>query len=227
MAKKNCPCKRNGRECSSACHPGRGCTNIGMPLITESIDVDQVLTTENLPNTWLEVAGVCLTTKHSQMLDSVAWVDDSIISAAQGLLKMQNPHVDSLQLPFLATTMAFEPQSQEFVQILNINGNHWVTVSNIGCDRGHLNVYDSLHGKLPTETKKVVADLLQHTGNRLTLHYHNVQWQNGANDCGLFAIAFACALCSGENPANKIFEQNKMRVHLKRCFITGKMLQKG
>ena len=99
--------------------------------------------------------------------------------------------------------MAFEPQSQEFVQILNMNGNHWVTVSAIGCDRGHLNVYDSLHGKLLTETKKVVANLLQHTGNCLTLHYHNVQWENGANDCGQFAIVFACALCSGENPANK------------------------
>ena len=118
-----------------------------MPPMTNSIVIDQVPTTENLPNNWLELAGICLTTKHSQMLDSIARVDDSIISAAQSLLKMQNPHVGSLQLPCLGATMAFEPR-QEFVQILNMNGNHWVTVSTTGCDCSHLNLYDSLHGKL-------------------------------------------------------------------------------
>ena len=85
-AKKNCQCNRNGQECSSACHPGRGCMNISMAPMTESIDVDHVPTTENPPNTWLEVAGIRLTTKHSQIMDSVAWVDDSIISAKTHML---------------------------------------------------------------------------------------------------------------------------------------------
>ena len=72
-----------------------------------------------------------------------------------------DPHIGSLQFPLLANTMGLEPQGGEFIQILNINGNHWITISSIGCEPGHINVYDSLHtNRLPADTKKVVADLL-------------------------------------------------------------------
>ena len=141
-------------------------------------------------------------------------MDESIISAAQGLLKMQSPHVGSLQLPFLATTKAaLEPQGGEFVQILNINGKNWITIYKIGGKDGH---FKPSHTRLPADTKSVVADLPHHTGNAITLHYCDVQWQSGSDDCGLFAIAFGVTLCSGENPANKTFNQSKMKAHLKK-----------
>lgn len=44
-----------------------------------------------------------------------------------------------------------------------------------------------------------------------------VQNQVGATDCGLFAIAFAVALCFGMNPSKAIFAQEKMRAHLIEC----------
>lgn len=57
----------------------------------------------------------------------------------------------------------------------------------------------------------------------ITIHYCDVQWQSGYNDCGLFAIAFAASLCAGESPTNKTFDQSAMREHLKKCFITGNL----
>ena len=38
------------------------------------------------------------------------------------------------------------------------------------------------------------------------------------SDCGLFAIAFATALCGGLDPHIQNFEQSKMREHLRECF---------
>ena len=34
----------------------------------------------------------------------------------------------------------------------------------------------------------------------ITLQFADVQKQNGGNDCGIFAIAFATAICLGELP---------------------------
>lgn len=61
--------------------------------------------------------------------------------------------------------------------------------------------------KLPYNVKKkVIADLIQHNGSNITVNYADVQWQSGANDCGLFALAFAVTLCLGRNPASKTYE---------------------
>ena len=48
----------------------------------------------------------------------------------------------------------------------------------------------------------------------ITIHHCDVQWQSGANNCGLFAVAFATALCTGHDPAGKVYDQSSMRGHL-------------
>jgi hypothetical protein len=157
-------------------------------------------------------------------LQSSQWVDDQIVTASQNLLHQQHPGVGSLQPPILASQLAMEPQGgREFVQIVNIGHNHWITLSTIGCQPGHINVYDSLHMTLSSDVKELIADLLQWKGNYITIHYCDVQWQVGGNDCGIFAIAFATAICNGDEPASIVFDQNNMRKHLKTCFDNGKL----
>ena len=73
------------------------------------------------------------------------WVDDQLITACQNILKGQHPAIGSLQPAMLASELAMEPQGGEFVQIVNLNENHWITLSTVGCQPGHINVYDSLH----------------------------------------------------------------------------------
>ena len=40
---------------------------------------------------------------------------------------------------------------------------------------------------------------------------------NGGSDCGVFAIAFAMAICNGQNPKELTFNISKMRRHLCDC----------
>ena len=98
-------------------------------------------------------------------------------------------------------------------------------MSTVGCGPGNINVFNSnsMHTRLPSDTKKVISDLIRYRGDAITIRYNSVQWQSGANDCGLFAIAFAAAICSGENPVTKVFDQAMMRLHLKDCFIKGRI----
>ena len=57
---------------------------------------------------------------------------DHVMNHAPALFQQQFPHMDSLQdvLVMTAGTAIITPD-QEFIQILNIDQNHWVTVSNI------------------------------------------------------------------------------------------------
>ena len=51
-----------------------------------------------------------------------------------------------------------------------------------------------------------------------------VQQQQGGTDCGLFAIAYALSLASGEDPTHIKFKQEEMRQHLIDCLQADTML---
>ena len=67
-----------------------------------------------------------------------------------------------------------EPQAGEFVQVLNVSNNHRITISTIGCETFAVNVYDSLHGYLPSRTPRLVADLMQCQDRAIKVQYCNV-----------------------------------------------------
>ena len=46
-----------------------------------------------------------------------------------------------------------------------------------------------------------MSDLMHSAGKRITVQYVNVQYKKGSQDCGLFAIAFACEICFGKDPS--------------------------
>ena len=129
------------------------------------------------------------------------WLTDSVINAAQTLLKQQFPHVGGLQEVVLADTLAFEIQGGEFVQILNVRRSHWIAISNIGCQGGVVNVYDSMPNcDLPRRTKQQIAAILFWKKKNFRLQFQAVQEQRGGSDCGLFTVAFATSLCVGDDP---------------------------
>ena len=45
--------------------------------------------------------------------------------------------------------------------------------------------------------------------------------QDGSDDCGVFAIAFATALGDNVDPHSLFLDQEKMREHLASCFEAG------
>ena len=116
-----------------------------------------------------------------------------------------------------------EPQTGEFVQVFNVSGNHWITISTIGCEASTLNVYDSMHGNLPTSAQRLVADLVQCREHAIKVQYIDVQWQSGGTDCGLFALAFATSLCGGQDPTAISYNQGQMRGHLLSVLLSKKI----
>ena len=121
------------------------------------------------------------------------------VTAVQNMLRHKYPAVGGLQPPSLAQNFA---------------SNHCITISTIGCKASTVNVYDSMHGNLPTSVQRLVADLVQCPECAITVQYIDVQWQSGGTDCGFFALAFATSLCSSQDPAATSYNQGQMSTHL-------------
>ena len=156
------------------------------------------------------------------LFSSTAWVTDSIVDAAQNLLKKACP-VPGLQSVSCGLTMTYDVQPGEFVQILNTGHGHWVTVSTIGTSHPTVNVYDSLYACAGTRLKAQIAAVMATEKPEIILDFMDVTMQSGSYDCGLFAVAFATALALGEKPELFCFDQSKMRAHLRHCLEKGEM----
>ena len=68
--------------------------------------------------------------------------------------------------------------SAEFVQIVNVNRNHWILISTVNCPPYTVDVYDSVHLSLSTHVKKLVADFLQAQSKEITIWYREVQYSS-------------------------------------------------
>lgn len=61
------------------------------------------------------------------------------------------------------------------------------------------------------------------TEYRNYFEFIDMPMQSGTSDCGVYAIAFATALALGKQPECYVFNEQKMRAHLRRCLIGGRM----
>ena len=91
--------------------------------------------------------------------------------------------------------------SSEFV--LHVNGNHWITISNIGVSDQSVNVYDSLYNGINQATKELIVKYVHK--EKVKINIINVQQQENESDCGVFAIAFAKCLLEGKDPSEYDF----------------------
>ena len=73
-----------------------------------------------------------LSISDKKYIENGDWLSDNIINAWQVLLKEQFPQMMGLESVSLGYTLAFSVCKQKFVQILNVNNNHWITVSSEG-----------------------------------------------------------------------------------------------
>ena len=93
-------------------------------------------------------------------LNNNEWLTDGIINASQSLLKSQFK-IGGLQDTNHGHTLTYDIVHQKFIQILNVRGNHWVTISNIDCLSDCINVFDSLPSRdLPTMSKQQIAAMV-------------------------------------------------------------------
>lgn len=227
-SRKSCPCKQAGHCCSQTCHPGHNCTNNALKSTSLPVDLASMhmQTASNTADQkkWKNCCGVSLTERHKKILSNGEWLDDAIIDATQFMLKQQCPQVGGLQSTVLSEKFAMEIERGDFVQLLNVNNNHWLTVSTIGCKPSVINVYDSLYAcQLNWHAQKVIANLMKIPYHTIEVNHIDVQRQGNGSDCGVFALAFATALCFDQNPTCLRFDQMQMRHHLISCIDRGHM----
>lgn len=101
------------------------------------------------------------------LISAISWLDDLIITAAQFIQKQQYPFIRGSQKPTLS--QKFSSQEQ-FVQVTNVNKNHWIGLFTIGCQRACVRLFGSNGDKeIPKSTLKLISDLLQEQ-EKLLIH---------------------------------------------------------
>ena len=110
------------------------------------------------------------------LLDPVGWLNDSIVNAAQHLLKEQFPALGSLQDVALGLVMNFQIQNGDFLQIIHSN-YHWLTVSSIGLQYPNVRVFDSLYTSISATVKAQIANLLSTQDSKIGVSIMEVQTQ--------------------------------------------------
>ena len=87
------------------------------------------------------------------------WLNDRIIHSAT-LLAKQFPFIQGLQDPLKKDLGGFDMMSQQFVQVMHVMGNHWITVSNLASTMANeVCVYDSLYSSPSTECRDTTSRL--------------------------------------------------------------------
>ncbi|KAL5515867.1 hypothetical protein EMCRGX_G001108 [Ephydatia muelleri] len=158
-----------------------------------------------------------LTTEDKKMITSGGWLSDEIVDAGQKLLKSMYPHIQGLQEVALGMVLSYSIAKSEFIQIMNTGKHHWVTVSNINCNDEEIHVYDCASGSPTSSLLNQIASIVCTPKDIIKLTYVDVQMQQGCDDCGLLAIAFATSLARGEQPGSFFYQQKAMRKHLVDC----------
>ena len=185
----------------------------------------EVKTVDDHEEVWVTVGSTMLFLEDKADILRGKCLTDNILFAAQQLLHQQFPAISGLQDPCLQQTLTFEEQkNRDFVRCLNVRGNmkgnHWITVSSVGCKAGIIRVYDSMN-LMSESAMKILADLVHTESNSFTIEYMNMQCQISAADSGLIAIASACSICNGEDPSGCMYNWAAMRQHLVTAFETG------
>jgi hypothetical protein len=90
--------------------------------------------------------------------------------------------------------------------------DHWVTLTNVNPnDPGSWLLYDSLNKLDYLEYLLPVLRKFSAEVDILKVDTVIVPPQVGASDCGLMALAYVIAICEGQDPARRVFDQGSMR----------------
>ena len=185
-------------------------------LQNDIIDVEHYVSTSS-PTSWISDLSLSSNDKHALVCGE--WLSDSHIEAAHIILRKMYPRQNGLQNTLvLQSQLSWRSSDKDFVQIVHISNNHWVCVSNRWCPPGVCDVYDSLAPSFCSSLITQIKCMVNTTYSELIVRYIDVQYQRGQSDCGLFATAFAEALCKHIDPNMLTFNQDLMREHLKQCY---------
>jgi hypothetical protein len=157
------------------------------------------------------------------VLHGSEWIEGSQINFWLFDLKQKYPSIQGLESPSNYRYNYNPKFTGFFVQVVHVNGNHWICISNYGCKQEEINIYDSLTTftqKTITNIDQVFKQTLQNifpNSKRIILYIKNVQKQKNAFDCGLFSIAFSQLICNNKDPTQYKINHTTLRSHFNKC----------
>ncbi len=153
------------------------------------------------------------------VLNKSVWLTNDQIYAFLKLLHAQFPSVLGLFDPTLFELEKFgeilTSADDNVVFICNVDNSHWATITNCLCEKNTWAVFDSLN--YPAKYYENIFRKLLPNADKVTVDFMNLKNQDGFNDCGLFALAFATALCNKQDPCALSFNQSKLTHHYNVC----------
>ena len=115
------------------------------------------------------------------IIDNGEWLTDELIDTAQAMLAKHFPYIGCLQAAWVFISEGCQSvgtPKDDFVQIMNIAGNHWITDSNIGCPKDMIAIYDSLYTDIHASCKakflKQMSYMLMPTSKHVTLWWADI-----------------------------------------------------
>ena len=87
------------------------------------------------------------------------WLSSDELFETLTLIKAQFPSIEAQDPLLIQRRQCFNPVdwNSNYCQILHVNGNHWVAVTNIGCKPNHVEYYDSLGGEPSQKALQAIA----------------------------------------------------------------------
>jgi hypothetical protein len=151
-------------------------------------------------------------------------IEDPEVELAMLLVKNSHPKIGGLQPVVVAIAEGYTKPQGQFIQIVNVKGQHWITLSNIGCRAGTVRVYDSWKRSLHTDTKAAILATVNSDGSdKIIVDVSQFQRQRNESDCGLFAVAAMVALAHGSDPSKLIWDLRTLRSHFVECLDQSQM----
>ena len=172
---------------------------------------------------------LCLRLTDKKILEKGYWLNDRIILAVFKIL-LSHPctaELGGLQDLIPVVKYGFKKENRKhFVQVMNVRGNHWITLSNIKSTAGDVCIYDSyinLNRKgdkvsYPVDVEQCACKMTSPVGffNMVVV---NIQQQKGCAACGLYAVSNTIALCFGKDPLTLRWNQEVIGANLMQLFV--------
>lgn len=159
-----------------------------------------------------------------KIMDPKYQLEDPEIELAMLLIKNNHPDIGGLQPVTVALAEGYKKPSGKFIQIVNVKGEHWITLSNISCKSSAVNVFDSWKRTLHWDTKAAIMAIVDaDTNNQIAVEVCRFQKQRNDSDCGLFAVAAMVALAHGSDPSKLIWDLRTLRSHFVDCLNLSKL----
>ncbi len=149
------------------------------------------------------------------ILHPQTWLSSDEVDATSFYIAQKFPYIEGFQSCLLYQNLhqggvVGTPQTP-FVQVMNINDNHWITASNVFCGPNEVCIYDSLNAKITKQTEQKLSWMIRPQAPHFEIRRPSVQMQQSSSSCGLFALAFATVLCDGVKPEECQFKERNMR----------------